>query len=216
MSSSCDKCHLSLAQGTEILQHLSPDRSSSHSGILCYFSMEKAVLAARCSSVCIQFIHKSRENSFVYLFNLFDKALWITVLCQSMSVFQNLWLFKSQTGFSTKQIFSQVTKMDENWLLQEQLPFLSFYRWSLEGPQSPAVWNAETKEEAMDLWSKAGVRHHTKQVQGVIINFFFYIHSQANHRAHSEHKYLWKLPSVCMEIFSHPLPALFHLLQISQ
>lgn len=136
--------------------------------------MEKAALVARCSSVCIQFIHKSRANSLVYLFNLFDKALWITVLCQSVSVFQNLWLFKSQTGFSTKQIFSQVTKMDENWLLQEQLLFLSFYRWSLEGPQSPAVWNTETKEEAMDLWSKAGVRHHTKQLQGVIINFFLY------------------------------------------
>lgn len=133
--------------------------------------MEKAELAPRCSSICIQFIHKSRENSLVYLFNLFDKALWITVLCQSVSVFQNLWLFKSQTGFSTKQIFSQVTKMDENWLLQEQLLFLSFYRWSLEGPQSPAVWNTETKEEAMDLWSKAGVRHHTKQLQGANINF---------------------------------------------
>lgn len=134
--------------------------------------MEKAALAARCSSVCIQFIRKSRENSLVYLFHLFDKALWITVLCQSVSVFQNLWLFKSQTGFSTKQIFSQVTKMDENWLLQEQLLFSSFYRWSLEGPQSPAVWNTETKEEAMDLWSKAEVRHHTKQLQSVIINFF--------------------------------------------
>lgn len=176
--------------------------------------MEKAELAARCSSVCIQFIRKSRENSLVYLFNLFDKALWITVLCQSVSVFQNLRLFKSQTGFSTKQIFSQVTKMDENWLLQEQLLFLSFYRWSLEGPQSPAVWNTETKEEAMDLWSKAGVRHHTKQLQGVIINFVFYIHSQANHRTRCEHKYLWNLKSVCMEI-SCP-PALFHLLHIPQ
>lgn len=171
MSCSCDKCLLSLAQGTEILQHLPSDRSSSHCGILCHFSVEKAELAPRCSSSCIQFIHKSRENSLVYLFNLFDKALWITVLCQSVSVFQNPWLFKSQTGFSTKQIFSQVTKMDENWLLQEQLLFLSFYRWSLEGPQSPAVWNTETKEEAMDLWSKAGVRHHTKQLQGANINF---------------------------------------------
>lgn len=106
--------------------------------------------------------------------------------------------------------------MDENWLLQEQLLFLSFYRWSLEGPQSPAVWNMETKEEAMDLGSKAEVRHHTKQLQDVIIKFLFYIHSQANHRAHCGHKYLWKLPSVCMEIFSHPLPALFHLLQTPQ
>lgn len=46
--------------------------------------------------------------------------------------------------------------------------------------------------------------------------FFSYIHSQANHRARCEHKDLWKLPSVCMEIFSHPLSVLSHLLQISQ
>lgn len=47
----------------------------------------------------------------------------MTVLCQSESAFQNLRLFKSLAGFSTKQIFSQVTKMDENWLLQKRLLF---------------------------------------------------------------------------------------------
>lgn len=43
------------------------------------------------------------------------------------------------------------------------------------------VWKAhralqsetQRQRKAMDLWSKAGVRHHTKQLQGAIINFLF-------------------------------------------
>lgn len=134
-----------------------------------------------------------------------------------MCAFQNLRLFKSRTGFSTQQIFSQVTKTDENWLLQEQLLFLSFYRWSLEGPQSPAIWKTETKGRGAGFMQPGRSEHHAKQLQGVIINFFpTPIARLTMHSALCEQEYLWKLTSISIEILSHPLSGLLLLFQIER
>lgn len=118
----------------EVLQHLPKKANSPLPGLILFFTVSWML---HFYAAIPKLPWRAEGKDCGLLFNLFHKALWMTALCQSVSVLQNLWLFQSRTGFSTKQIFSQVTK-EKKIGFSKNNSFFEFLQMEFGRPAEPS------------------------------------------------------------------------------